>query len=340
MQISEVTRDKEIFRPAAGEQIKIGWRLSSRAKVSLKIYDCDQDLVAALSPEKIMAAGRHTLVWKGKDQHGRVVPNEAYFFIIEATAGANHAVYDPREVSGGMFHEIDRVKLLAASQQLEYELPETGRVSVRAGLVDGPLLAIPVDWEPRTKGVQRERWDGMDQEKLIQVGKRPDYRIRASYYTLPENTIITRGNKQVTFLDYKQAQTGAGPPKTWELPQLPASVLRSPLASKGIIFAKAPPLEVTFPGAPGDDKHPSLLPQGFQVRVDLPEPWKSALKAQPYEIYYFWDGKFLIENPNIRLPYETTLSLKEYQPGLHVLTVNLIDIGGQIGIRSTAVRIR
>ena len=340
LQISEVSIDKEVFNPSAGEQVRIQFRLSQPGEVTLQLYDGNQDLIAVLANKEKRESGMHTLTWDGKDQGGRVVPDEAYFFTIDAMQGLHRAVYDPRSVSGGMLHEIERVMILADTQQLEYQLPETGRVSLRAGLVDGPVLAVPVDWEPRVKGLRREKWDGMDQEKLISVREHPRYQIRATYYTLPDNTIITSGNSKLSYLQYKQTQGASGAPKAQESPHASGSVLRSPLFSKKIIYAKAPPLEVTFPGAAMDEKHILQLPRNFSVRADFPDPWKGPLHPQLYEIYFFLDGKFLIEFPNIHLPYEANLNLKDNDPGVHVLTVNIIDIGGQVGIKSTQVRLQ
>ena len=337
LEITQVSIDREIFHPTAGEQVKIRFHLSSPGQVSLQIIDADQDLVATPVQGVMMVAGDHTLPWDGKDQRGRLVPDEAYTFILDAAQGSHQAVYDPRTTSGGMLHEIERVKLLPASQQIEYQLPTTGRVSLRAGLVDGPLLAIPVDWEPRAKGLHREPWDGKDQEKLIEVMQRPNYQVRVTYYTLPENTIITRGNKSLPFLKYKQQSEAPLPLTPQKSSAVSGSVLRSPLFSKRLIFSKAPPLEISFPGATRNESHIVLLSSRFTVRAELPQRWQEALQSKLYEIYFFLNGKFLMEVPDIHLPYETAVNIKEYQPGLQVLTVNIIDMQGQVGIRSTQV---
>ena len=333
--------DKEVFNPSEGERLTMRFRLASlteSAKVSIKIFDFDQRLISSLCEEKLMAAGDHTIVWNGRDRDGRVVPDEAYFCTLEARQGPHRVVYDPTAVSGGVSHEIERVNILAQTQQLEYTLPESGRVSIRAGIVDGPLLAVPVDWEPRVKGVHREHWDGMDQERLIPVLKHPRYQIRANYFTLPENTIITRGNKATDYYRYRQSFTTPGLKKPQASPG-PGSILSSPLFSKPIIFSKAPAIEVTFPQSQVENGVPRLEKK-FMVKTDFQEPWKAELRHLPYEIYFFLDGKYLIEIPVVKLPYEKLLEVGDQSPGFHVLTVNIKEIGGQIGIKSTKVKLQ
>jgi flagellar hook assembly protein FlgD len=336
---SNMSIDKEVFNPSRGERVAIRFRLAEKAQVSLKIFDFDRDLIAVLVEDRLMEPGEQAITWNGKDQSGRVVPDEAYFFTLEVGKGANRLGYDPTAISGGMVHEIERVDIIAEQQQLEYVLPESGRVSIRAGLVDGPLLAIPVDWEPRTKGTHREHWDGRDQEGLISVLKHPNYQLRANYFTLPENTLITKGNKGTDYWRY-QHDRGANQAKESQIrAEGTGSILRSPLFSKPLIYSKAPPLEVTFPQGKSDAGLP-LLENRSKIKADFQGRGKAELSSLTYEIYFFLDDKYLIEIPVVKLPYETVLDFKDHSPGLHNLTVNLKEIGGQIGIKSTRVKLQ
>jgi|LGVF01.1.fsa_nt_gb hypothetical protein len=336
LSIKEVEIDRDAFKPSSGDKLGISFRLSDRAKVSLKIFDFDRDIVATLCEVQMLDKGNHTLLWNGLDQNGKIVPDEAYFFTIEAVQSSERAIYDSTVLSGGIMHEVERIKILP-EQQLEYFLPEKGRMHIRAGIVNGPLLAIPVDWEPRPKGLHRERWDGMDQDNLVSVLKHPRYQIRASYFTLPENTIMTVGNKTTSYVQYKLAQDIQKTGKPHLSSPRPKSILNSPLYSAGVLYTKAPPVEVSFPKAQLNEKGIPVVKGNIGVKVDFPEQYRPFLCSKQYEIYFFLDHQFLTEEPWIRLPYETVLDLGEYELGIHVITMNLISPKGQIAIKSKKV---
>ena len=337
--ISDVGIDKDVFNPTAQEKVKISFHLLQKAEVSIKIFDCDQELIATLCYQKMMEKGNNTVFWNGCDQNQKIVPDEAYFFTIEARCGSEREVYDPTSFSGGISHEIERIKILPEKEQVEYYLPEKGRVFMRAGIHNGPLLAILVDWEPRSKGWHREHWDGMGQEKLISVLKHPRYRIRTSYFTLPENAIITKGNQGINYLEYKRSQEKPAPQKVFSTSR-PRSILISPLYNVGMAFTKSPPIEVSFPQAPIDETGIPVFKGKIRVRVDLPQKWSALLSQQQYEIYFFLDSQFLTEEPWIRLPYETILEVGEHTPGTYILSVNIISPKGQIGIKSKKVKLQ
>lgn len=332
----DVCIDKDIFNPSVGENVNIRFGLQEKSKVSLKIFDFDQELITILCDDKLMEKGAHTFLWDGRDRRGKIVPDEAYFFIIETMQGADRAVYDPTTFSGGITHEIERINILP-EQQLEYFLLEKGRVSIKAGIVNGPLLAIPLDWEPRPKGFHKEHWDGMDQDKLISLLKHPRYQVRASYFTLPENSILTTGNRAITYIQYKQMQDTPKTKSSLQLSKPKKSILSSPLYSTGVLFTKAPPIEIIFPQDQLDKNGLTVFKQKIPIKVDFPEEWKSFLSSKQYEIYFFMDYQFLTEEPWIRFPYETVLEVEKHAPGVHVLSVNIISPGGQVGVKSKKV---
>ncbi len=337
LSIYDVSVAKGIFNPSAGETISIKFSLSEAAKVSLRIFDFDNELIAVLSEDDLLGKGTHSVLWNGYGRDGKIVPDEAYFFTIEAAKGNDKAMYDPTSLSGGITHEIEQIKFLPEEQQLEYYLPAKGRVSIKAGIIEGPLLALPVDWEPRAKGLHRESWDGMDQDGLISVLKNPRYQIRASYFTLPDTTIITTGNKIISYLQDRQMRNAPKTKKNVLPTTRQKSILISPLYTAGILFTKSFPVEIAFPQARMDEFGIPVFKHSIPINVDLQEKLKAFLYPKQYEIYFFLDHEFLSEEPGIKFPYETGLDVRKYTPGIHVLSVNIVGPGGQMAIKSHKV---
>ena len=339
--IYDVSIDKDTFNPSSVEKVGIHFKLSENAKVSLKIFDFDQGHVATLCDNSTMEKGTHILVWDGRDQSGKIVPDEAYYLTIEAVQGTNRVTYDPTNISGGITHEIEKIKILSEEKQLEYILPETGRVSIKAGIVNGPLLAVPVDWEPRNKGLHRERWDGMDADRVMSVLEHPQYQIRTSYVTLPELTIITTGNKEITYFQYKQMRDFTLAKERVPLLSMQSkSILISPRYIAGVTLSKAPPIALTFSEEQWNENGIPFFQGKIPIRVDLPEKWRAFLAQKQYEIYFFLDYQFLTEDPRIQLPYQTILDLRKYPPGIHLLSLNLIGPGGQISVKNVKINLQ
>lgn len=338
--ISEVAIDRDVFNPSLGQSVTIRFRISKNARVSLNIFDFDQELIVSLLGGKSLNAGQHAYPWNGRDWNGKIVPDEAYFFTIEANNGAERSSYDPAGLTDSILREIEGISILPDRQELEYALPEKGRVAVKAGIVDGPLLALPVDWEPRTKGTHREHWDGMDQDGLISVLKHPRYQIRGSYFSLPDTSIFSTGNKTITYVRYKQANRDRKAKRAITAAKEPKSILAAPLHDAGVLFSKTLPLDLTFPRSNSEDAEGPVFGHFLPIRVDLPEKWKGLFASKQSEIYFFLDVAYQYEEPGVRLPYETVFDVSKYGSGEHIISVNLISSAGQIAIKSKKIRIR
>src|SRR4051794_8266362 len=83
LSISAVSIGAESFNPSRGEKLILNYTLSRDATTAVKVFDADRQLVRAL-PAAPRKAGKVSQTWDGKDLDGKVVPNEVYFFTIEA----------------------------------------------------------------------------------------------------------------------------------------------------------------------------------------------------------------------------------------------------------------
>jgi hypothetical protein len=348
--IDSVEVRRPVFNPSAGERVELRFQVSEKAEVVVYLLDALQEPIATLLDGEWTEEGIRVFWWDGRDRQGTIVPDEAYFVRIEARQEGRFACYDGAS-SSGLTHEITRITFLPELQRLAYSLPENGRVCIKAGIADGPLLAVPVDWEPRPEGVQQAGWDGFDRDGVIEVLAHPQYQLRGSYVALPKNTVFTTGNTKLTWREYNRAQShrsaapnpvASNPPASSLSPaaSLSDSVLRSRLDRRTPFQYKSPALKITFPGVEGDEQGTPLLTRSFAIQTAFDPEWQPRLNSRLYEIYYFIDGVFLMEEPWLRLPHEGRLEVKEQIDGLHVLTVNVIHDDGQTGVKSMRVKFR
>ncbi len=61
----------------------LAFELPTAAAASLRIYGVDGRLLRTLREQEHLDAGRHELVWDGRDDHGRAVPGGVYLYRLE-----------------------------------------------------------------------------------------------------------------------------------------------------------------------------------------------------------------------------------------------------------------
>ena len=74
----------------------IKYDLPVASRVSLKIFDISGRLIATLKNSEFEIAGRHEVVWRGRDQADRQVAAGVYFYRLE----------------GGTFNQTRRMMLV------------------------------------------------------------------------------------------------------------------------------------------------------------------------------------------------------------------------------------
>jgi len=336
--LSDVKTSKTSFNPGLGEEIAFYYHLSKPAKVSVQVYDPDHGLIRRLAAEKDVNAGRHTIIWNGKDPDGNVVPDEAYFFTVmaEDESGAKE-VYDPTTFSGGAGHDITTADINLQSQTITYKMPEMGRVMIRMGIQGGPLMNQLVDWKPRVKGMITEYWNGKDKDNLVDLYNHPKFKMIVTYFTLPENSIIVFGNKILTYRDYKKSIAVERPVKI----KRPSSVQRvSPHFCLPRTVDYSPSLRVTFVNTQGTDSDGAAILRGKTlVKVELDEQDKLIFQNQQFEICFFLDYEFYAEDEAGYTPFNWVWDLSSVEEGEHVLTVNISGFKDQIGVLNRKVTV-
>ena len=188
------------FNPAIRETVKLYFSVSGSGKALVQIFDPDRQLVKELRVKDIPESGLCCLQWDGTDIDGKVVPDEAYFFTINAYAYTGEmAVYDPTVFSGGENISFP-VEFDPDKNVVNYTLPEDTRTIIRAGVKKGPMIKCLVNWRPRTAGHNLEFLDASDVVKSLGEN---ELTIIAEGLTLPENSIFTSGNRKYNYFTYK-----------------------------------------------------------------------------------------------------------------------------------------
>lgn len=325
------------FNPARGDKLEVRYGLSRDARVTVKVYDPDRQLVRTLAADAERKAGQNKETWDGKDMDGALVPDEAYFFCVEAVDGSGQkVVYDPVTFSGGESADITQGGVDRETGTLSYRLSQPSRVLMRAGIPGSALLKTVVDWRPRVAGEITEYWNGKDEDNLIDVLNTPNYLLILTYMTLPETSVITVGNAKYDYRAYKAGLKSARPAK--EERAMTNNRKISPHFFKSRVTDRAFKIALSFPELGGAGGVPSVKDK-LLVRITAPDEERDVTLDQQFEIILFVDNVFYAEEERGHLPFNFPVELTSLPAGEHVITANVITFGDQIGIGSRKINV-
>jgi len=335
----DVALSRRSFNPSRGETVALSYTLSTASTVTVRVFDADRDLVRVVVDRARQPAGVQRAVWDGRDLDGRVVPNEAYVFTVEAggSTGAD-AVYDPITFSGGEPFDLGTAQVSRETGTLTYRLSQPARVLVRIGIPGSALLRTLVDWEPRTQGEITEYWNGRDRDNLIDVISKPNYTVLITYFTLPDASVVTFGSGGADYRAYKAQMRSKRPPK----PARPMANTRR--LSPSFLAPRATDRDfqatIRFPELDkGDTPAVPTIRDRVLARIDVPGADRAVLAGRQFEIILFADTTYVAEEERGYVPFNFPWDLRQLPPGEHVLTVNIVTFDGQIGIGSRRIRV-
>lgn len=335
--LTAVSVSSSSFNPGLKGVVDLRFILKQKAKVTVNVYDPDWGLVTSLMTGEFLDPGKQSVTWNGRIQNNVVVPDEVYFFTIFAeNESGEREIYDPVIFSGGVSHDIVKVDINKENQTLNYRMPEMGRVLIRVGIQGGPLMNTVVDWEPRGKGVVTEYWNGMDSNGLMDLYSTPSSKMIVTYFTFPENSVITYGNSDIDYRTYKKQQDKdtVTKPDRGTLTKDVSHHFKLPR-----IIDHAPRLNVSFTNAVNEQSDKVSLKSKSIVRVDLDEADKEIFTNQQFEIAFFLDGQFYAEDEVGYTPFNWVWDLAQVEPGEHILTVNVSGFRDQVGVFSRRVEV-
>jgi hypothetical protein len=216
-EISDVAISRQFFNPSLGQKIGISFALAEPGTLTVLILDRDGYPVRKLVAGKAVEKGKQALEWEGRDDAGEVVSDEAYSLRIELLHdGGKPAIYFPANAGE---EDLKAVTNYYGRQSgvLSYKLPKPARVHVQAGTAvadprtgkgTGPVLRTLVNREPRPAGAVIENWNGFDESRLVYVPDLPNFVIAVAATALPENALITIGNRGSSFVDRALGRRG------------------------------------------------------------------------------------------------------------------------------------
>lgn len=327
---------KTEFIPSQGEQFKFPIRLKVPAAIELDILTSDGDLVRRINSPQDWGPGDKELSWDGKDTDGLIVPDEAYIpLLIAQTQDNRQETLDPRLYSGG--ETVDNLKVdTAASGDISYTLPAASRVLIRVGIKDGPMIRSLANWAPRGAGKNVQRWNGFDQDQLMDLRRHPRLSVLVMAFRLPEYSILTVGNTETNYRSYRQK-------KGWSeqiITSLPVKLERNGQRLSRSYFSQRfkdqePRLLLSLV-----EPHPltgesvPIIDKPVTVRVDIPEEDRWLVQEGLYEVAFFVDQEFVSEEEHGYVPFSWRWTPSGLKAGRHILTVNISGFGGKVVARS------
>lgn len=337
LKIEGVKVSAECFNPSSGEKVDISYELSRDARVTIKVYDPDWGMIAGIISNQTREKGLNYESWNGYDFEKKIVPDQAYFFTIEALDDAkNSAVYDPTVFSGGKEVDIVDVVYNRESGTISFDLPFSAWVLTRLGIKNGPLFKTLLDWEPRLQGENTVSWNGKDESGMLYLCDHPKFSMMVTTMSFPENSVIVKGNNVITYQAYKK-QAGHSVAVKIKRPELlekknyklsrhypqPRCKDRAPEFSVDFENIK----ERTSEGIP-------VINEGVLLKVSLDEADKEFITGQRFEIVMYVDDLLYAEEEEGYSPFSWKWNMAGISEGEHLLTVNIVSLNDQVGTKS------
>jgi hypothetical protein len=214
--IRTVDVDRQSLNVAAAESATVTIDFGQAGRASVVIVDRDGYRVRTLANAQ-PASGSITLHWDGRDDSGRMVADESYSLKIDWRGPAGTDAYFPANEPASM-SAIEARSYDRRTATLAYSLPRASRVHIQVGTaaVDpktkklvGPVMKTLVNREPRVSGRIAEHWNGYDESNSIFIPDLENFVVAIAVTPLPENSIITFGNRQRRFVDTLGTRRGA-----------------------------------------------------------------------------------------------------------------------------------
>jgi len=333
LEVLHVSHAPSILVPGPGKSAQIRFHLSDRARVTLKLYDARDRLVRAISPSQALDAGDQRIGWDGRDGRGRIVPPEAYTYVLEAIGASGElAEWDVTDAAGEPTELVD----LAWDPQrgrVAYQLSKNARVRVRIGLGNGgPLLRTLVDWVPRERGFHEEPWDGRDAMEMLDLSKHPGLALTGAAFELPANTIFVGPlPTHSAFLELPAETAVRSPHRNSTTHQmLDFGRQRAEDRRDFKLRLELPKLAKTQEGI-------AIARATIPVRVEASKEDLARLVDERSEAVFFVDGQFFFERETGFLPITWNWDPSGYAPGAHYLTVNVRGYEGHFGTGTVRV---
>lgn len=208
-----VSTDRSAFDPAKGERLTLRFRMTKPAQVTVRFLDPYGRAVRTFQQEASTAGEQH-VVWDGKDDHGGLVPPEAYLYTLAArNAARDEATYDMRGRSGGERVWPVQPTLDTKTGRIRYSLTQPSRVRLIVSRTDTtwPIRTL-LDWVPREAGKHEEAWDGWDDGHVVKGLNAPSLTPLFYMFALPREAVIVKGDEKAQGASRAAVASSEAPP--------------------------------------------------------------------------------------------------------------------------------
>lgn len=330
--------EKDEFSPTRNQSFKIPFHLNQKAEVKISIYAPDGDKVTMLSSKKELLQGDHFLSWNGKDSEGIIVPDEAYSVVLEAkNSSGSVSVVNPSAYSGGEIETKTHLRI-DTNGKIFYQLSKPSRVLIRAGIKNGPMMRSLANWQPRTSGKNVQHWNGFDEDGVVNVISKKEHGVIVVAFALSEHSIITSGNKKLSYEQYYKDKKWTFKPiaKEKQLRQR-GDVGISPHYYASRMTDKDPRINIGFPLHIKKNKEGVVLiknDKAIPIKVTMPMEDEIFIEQSKYEVSFFIDQEFKSEEELGFMPITWLWSPNGFSKGEHIISVNVSGFKGQVGVKN------
>lgn len=338
--IAKVTLSRGFFSPSLDQNVTLAIALSKPGKLHVLVLDRDGIPVRNLA-KKTVRRGTVKLQWDGRDDAGVPVPDEAWSFKIDLASAKGTDTYFPAAAAPVEMISIRPESYARAGGILRYTLPGPSRVHMQAGnavvdekrgTIEGPVLKTIVNREPRTGGAVIEQWNGRDESGTIYVPDLPHFVIGIATTPLPENSVITTGNRKTTYL-------------TWAAQRHRKSVLPHHKGDHshhaGLTAAEdtSPALALALENAQRRGNEWTTEAPMLRVRATVQGPAAQAFIKHTGTITAFIDDRELVTVTPEGTEAEIQVPLSGVAPGPHVLALNWKSPFGPVAANAVVVNV-
>lgn len=338
--VSNVKFNTQVFNPSNNQKIDLSLTPLKTGKIKVKIVDEDGFHIKDIITDSLITANTPvSFEWDGKDEKGRIVPDEAYFPIITIKNEAGSTVFNPLLTSGGENIYATNITYQRLNQMVSYTLKEPSRILLRIGYKKGALLKTLIDMKPCLKGTSSMFWNGKDEDEMYLLPEGEKKASMAAFgYTLPTPHIITYGNEKQTHRQYRFENDTELIRK-----YIPDSTYLNSIAvsrhfTQPIVHDHSPKIKISFPlQKEFDENGVPILKEKALVRVEVDSVDAQYLDNQ-YEITFFLDKEYYAEEEVGYAPHNWLWYLNGVESGEHVLTVNVASYNDRIGLKSVRIK--
>ena len=332
--------DRSTLNVAAAEVVVLTAKFTQAGRVSVVVIDRDGYVVRTLANAQPVPAGGKSFRWDARDDSGAVVPDEAYSFRIDWRDGNRRHTYFPADGAVPMI-AVDAQRYDRRTATLSYTLSEPSRVHIQAGTAGtdratkelvGPVMKTVVNRQPRAAGAIAEHWGGYDESGTIFVPDLEDFVVAIAVTRLPENSVITYGNRDRRFVDTLSTRGGTSLFTSHGRHQHHVGLRTEDDISPTL---KIEPLNAIWSAA--DRTWITADERPLRVRLSVEGPGAAAFQKHPATVEVFVDG-FRIGPP---LEKKTTVfEIPIVGPrGMRRISVNWNSAWGPVAANTIQVRV-